>query len=749
VGAADDTQLREILGTLHRRWRVVAGFAGAGLVVMAIASLLVERCWTATAMLHVKNQPPHVTNIQQVVTPPSYLEGVEFFQDQVKFLESRSLAARVIRDQGLEGEPAFTGADQPGLLGRAARAVASAVLWPLSWLRSGDGDETPAEPPVEPVLGVEPRLIARYARGLEVQPITNSRLIEVRFTSPSAGLSQRIANAHARDYILQNLESKFQLTGEARTFLQGEIDRVQRELDTAEQALSEFRHRNTVISLDDRENAIAERLGDLGRRLTDAEASRIAAEAESRLVTVREGDSLPSVLTNSLIQGLKQEVSRLEVRHAELSEVFVPASQQVKEIDSQLKRAQGRLAREIARASAGLQSAYLAAQAREEKLRQQFQLQQEAMLNLKDISGQYIKLDQAVTTTRALHGTLLQRLQETDVVKGMPLSNVTVVDPAERPSLPSYPNIPFNLAFGLLLGGGLGLALAFARESLDSSLATPDEVRAELALPTLGVVPDFERLPTLSLRQPGRPGGLLGLPGRGAPPALIAHRAASIEAYRSIRTSVLFFNPERPPRSILVTSSTPREGKTATSVNLALSLAQLSRSVILVDADMRHASCHRALRLAARPGLTDVLRGAFRLPQAIERLAVRDGQAAPPDAGWSGAELHLLQAGQPVDDPSSLLASHAMDELLESLLNTYETVLIDSPPVFPITDSAVLAPRVDGVVLVVRCHRTGRDVTREALTRLACMHSNVLGVVLNGVDPTSSAYRSYAYYLAA
>ena len=201
AGAADDTQLREILGTLHRRWRVVAGFAAAGLAVMAIASLLVERRWTATAMLHVKNQPPHVTNIQQVVTPPSYLEGVEFFQDQVKFLESRSLAARVIRDQGLEGDPVFTEEDQPGALGRAARAVASAVLWPLSWLRSGD--ETPAEPPVEPVLGVAPRLIARYARGLEVQPITNSRLIEVRFTSPSAGLSQRIANAHARGYIVK------------------------------------------------------------------------------------------------------------------------------------------------------------------------------------------------------------------------------------------------------------------------------------------------------------------------------------------------------------------------------------------------------------------------------------------------------------------------------------------------------------------------------------------------------------------
>ncbi len=150
----------------------------------------------------------------------------------------------------------------------------------------------------------------------------------------------------------------------------------------------------------------------------------------------------------------------------------------MKEIDAQLKRAQGRLAREVAQAVGGIQSAYLAAQAKEQKLREQFQLQQDAVLNLKDLSGQYIKLDQAVTTTRALHATLLQRLQETDVVKGAQLSNATVVDPAERPTTPSQPDVPFNLTFGLLFGGGLGLALAFARENIDGSLKTPDDVRA-------------------------------------------------------------------------------------------------------------------------------------------------------------------------------------------------------------------------------------------------------------------------------
>jgi polysaccharide biosynthesis transport protein len=473
------------------------------------------------------------------------------------------------------------------------------------------------------------------------------------------------------------------------------------------------------------------------------------------------------------------------VKYAEQSQIFIPGSPQVKEIDAQLKRAQGRLAREVAQAVAGIQSAYLAAQAKEQKLREQFQLQQDAVLNLKDLSGQYIKLDQAVTTTRALHATLLQRLQETDVVKGAQLSNATVVDPAERPLMPSQPDVPFNLTFGLLFGGGLGLALAFARENVDGSLKTPDDVRHDLELPTLGVVPDYERLagpghvPALTglARIPAlarlsripalaRLSRIPALAGLGRIPALASllgsrpparHRARgrlfeltpTAEAYRGIRTSVLSFNRERPPRTLLVTSSQPREGKTSTTIHLAVAFAQLSRRVIVIDADMRHSRCHRTLGVKPGLGLSDVLRGTVRMPQAIERLAVLNSRVAPPEIGWTGPELHLLQGGRPVRDPSSLLASPQMDELLQALHEAYDLVLIDSPPVFPITDSAILAPRVDGVVLVVRCHRTTREITREALERLRFMQANVIGVVLNAADPKSSAYHSYSYYFAA
>jgi succinoglycan biosynthesis transport protein ExoP len=779
-----DSQLREMLAVLRRRWRLVAGLAAAGLAVMAVASLFTPRLWTAKAVLHVNIQPPQVTNLPQVVTPPSYFEGVEFFQDQVKFLESRSLAARVIRELGLDHEPAFTGTESGWSVVTAARAGVGVLLSPFRILWPTRKDAAPEQPreapeqPQEPILGGVPSgLIGRYGHWLEVKPITNSRLIEVSFTSPSPGLSQRVANAHARSFIFQSLESKFQLTGEARDFLQNEIARVERELAASERALSDFRREHAVVSLDDHENATAERLTDLGRRVTDAEAARIAAEAEYRLVQNRASDSLPSVLTNPLIQGLKQEVSKLEVQYAEQAQVFIPSSPQVKEIDAQLKRAQGRLAREVAQAVAGIQSAFLAAQAKEQKLREQFQLQQDAVLNLKDLSGQYIKLDQAVTTTRALHATLLQRLQETDVVKGAQLSNATVVDPAERPLMPSQPDVPFNLTFGLLFGGGLGLALAFARENVDGSLKTPDDVRHDLELPTLGVVPDYERLSGYPGRIPALAGlaRIPALAGLGRIPALASlgriralaslvgsrpparHRARgrlfeltpTAEAYRGIRTSVLSFNRERPPRSLLVTSSQPREGKTATTINLAVAFAQLSRRVIVIDADMRHSRCHRTLGVKPGLGLSDVLRGAVHLPQAIQRLAVLNSRVVPPQVGWTGPELHLLQAGRAVRDPSSLLAAPQMDELLQALLEAYDLVLIDSPPVFPITDSAILAPRVDGVVLVVRCHRTTREITREALERLRFMQANVIGVVLNGADPTSSAYQSYSYYFAA
>ena len=546
--ADEPSQLKYYLDLLRRRWRMIAWFALAAVVLMGIYCLFAERRYTAVAVLHVKTQPGNVTNLQQVVVPPTALESIEYFQDQIKFLESKTLAAAVIKELRLEDDQVFANGDSSligdtlGALMNGYQAIRVAVGLEEPAGSGGDGGGSS-----ERVYDVPASLISRYKRWMEIVPVMNSRMVEVRFDSPSAGLSQRVANAHIRGFIHQSLQAKFELTGEARKFLEHEIDRVQTNLTAAEQALNEFRRKNHVMSLDDRENAIVDRLNDLSRRLTEAEATRIGAEADHRLLQDHEYDSLPSVLSNGLIQTLKTEVGRLEVRQAELGAVFLGGSPQMQEVGSQLTSARNRLKRELERVAGGVQANYKASVAREQGLRREFEAQQASVLNLKEISGQYMKLEQDVTASRNLYNTLLTRMQETDVVKGVQLASASVMDPADRPRGPSSPQIPMNLAFALILGTALGIGLAFVLESVDSSLKTPDDVRAHLQLPTLGVVPDLTRVGTAYAR-PALLVPPVGPRDRSCPRRR-PDRAVRTEAFRSIRTSLLFFNPERPPHT--------------------------------------------------------------------------------------------------------------------------------------------------------------------------------------------------------
>lgn len=748
----ETSQLHDYLMILRYRWKLIAGFTAAGLVMMGIVSLMSRPLYTAMAVLHVENRPPTVTNFQQVSNSPNYfVEGVEYFQDQVKFLESRSLAATVIKELGLDKDERFL--DRRGFsIFRFLVKLPSRIIGFVTWLVTPSQPDIVAGDADARAFGIDPQLIAKYQANLVILPVTNSRLIQVSFTSPSRDLARQISDAHAAQYIRKGLQAKFELTGEAKKFLESEIDRVQKELLTAEGALNDYRRQYQVVSLNDNENAIVERLRDLSRRVTEAQADRITAESDYRLVQNREYDSLPAIINNQLVNGLKAEVGRLETQQAQVSAVFLSGAPQLQEINSQLSQAKARLDREIARAVGGVESIYLAAKAREQSLADELVRQQDAVLDQKEVSSQYIKLETAVTTTRNLYATLLQRKAETDVVKGVTLSNASVMDPAELPLWPSYPRVSLNLAFGLLFGCALGTALALVMDNLDSSLKTPDDVRRSLRLPTLGVVPDFGKLsatPTAAAPLPLEEGETRAVAVPNAEVLSLTRRqSVPAEAYRSIRTSILFLNPEAPLRTLLITSSEPREGKTATTVNLAISLAQLGNRVVVVDADLRAPRCHRALGVPAGPGLAEVLRGQAELSHVVLALNLDEGRITVGSGGVEG-RLHLLQSGRPPGDPSELIASARMREVLRTLTDQYDMVLIDSPPVFPITDSAILAPAVDGVVLVVRGHRTNRQVTTEALERLHFMKANVVGCVLNGVDPGSGYYRSYSYYFAA
>jgi capsular exopolysaccharide synthesis family protein len=733
-----ESQIRTIGLVLRDRRRLIAAFAAAGLATMALVTLFMERRYTATAVVHVENDTPHVTKMDEVASGPSYLESIDYFQDQVSLLKSRTLAAAVIRELGLEENPRFQ-PSPPGLFARAVGTLSGLVV------RLG-GTAPPPTATGAARAGGEDGLptptINRYMANLEVKPVPNSRLIQVLVTARDPDLAQAIANAHANEYIRRTLQAKFELTGEARKYLEQELARVRREVDASEVTLDHFRREHGIVAPDNVQgNAVVERLQDLSRRLTQAQALRIELEAQHQLVQSRDFESLPAVLQNGLIQTLKADLSRLESREAELSRIFLGGNPELQQVEAQVRQTRERLQKEIERTVGGVESQYLAAKGTEDALRTELDRQQSTVLNLEEISGQYVKLDQAVQAGRQLHAALLQRMGETEVVRGVQLSNISVLDPAERPSMPSRPNAILNVLFGLVLGLVLGVGTAAVLENIDTSLKTPADVERELALPTLGVIPDFRRVATSDRHlAAARTNGVLANSGG---------TSVAAEVFRTLRTSLLFFDPEHPPRTMLLTSSQAGEGKTATVVNLALSLAQQGARVLLVDADMRKPRCHHALGLTEGAGLSEYLEGELEFHDVVRRIQLPGGPVRLPrtDAHRPAVHLDFVPSGGIVKQTAELLSSARMRAALAAAAERYDVVLVDSPPIFPVADTSLLATMVDGVVLVVRGERTPRHLTREAIARLRFMQAKILGVVLNGVDPGARQYSyRYSYY---
>jgi capsular exopolysaccharide synthesis family protein len=293
----------------------------------------------------------------------------------------------------------------------------------------------------------------------------------------------------------------------------------------------------------------------------------------------------------------------------------------------------------------------------------------------------------------------------------------------------------------MFLGLLSGCFCCLLLDRLDTSINTPDDVVARLDLPAFGVIPDFRRLPAAPAY-----GRRLIEPEQLAETrrdlVTLLHPASVVsEAYRAVRTNLMFSSPDNPPKTVLITSSQSEEGKTVTVINLAVTLTMSGARVLVLDADLRKPSCHAALRVAREPGLSNVLTGQAELQQAVVRspLSPRVIESS------NGVGLYVLPAGRVPPNPAELLASQRMTTLLHTLKEQFDFILIDSPPILPVTDSVVIATKVDGVLMVIRGGEWGRDVVRKGLWQLGAVHARVLGALLNSVDITSNGH-SYYYY---
>jgi capsular exopolysaccharide synthesis family protein len=686
--------------------------------------------------------------------------GDDYLQTQINLLKSRALAARVIVDLGLESNPKFI--DSPNPLERLRSLVMrslQSVINQLSDLVSQLSGSAPAPSGQGPTqssafeLGVHPRFVGRYQRSLTVEPLRGTRLVRVSFTTIDPNLSRDLATAHARAFIRMQLETRFDLTKEAREFLEKKLAEIKVKVERSEQALQRFRQVHGVVSVAGGENVVVDRMVDLNRRLTESRSKRIELESLSRIVKGKNVEYLSQVVENSLIVQFRGRIEGLEAERAKLSGVFKPDHPRIAELDQQIREARRRLNLELNNVVRGIESDYAAARAKEAALQAEVDRQQQAALGFKELGVEYNLLQGEVDANRAVYDSVVKRLNETSISSDSPLSNIQVTDPAEKPLAPSSPNMPLNLMLATFLGLFVGVGLTFLLEHFDSTLRTSEDVWRAVGVPTLGVVPHlkalarreygFGRLPMNSpLRRLTHRWAATRSPFSAA--MMVSYHPFSIlsESYRTIRTVLLLGQAERPPQVVLLTSAHPGEGKTTIALNLAITLAQSGRTVAVVDADLRKGNCHSHLSVPNKRGLTHILVG---------NLPVEEGLQSTGVAGLFLLPRGSLPRGTVPLNPTDLLASNAMNDVLAALRERFDFVLIDTPPALAISDAAVLSVMCDGVLLVVRSQSTTTDATRHVVERLHAVGARILGAVLNAInirDPDYSDYRQYyaSYY---
>jgi polysaccharide biosynthesis transport protein len=681
-----------------------------------------------------------------------------YFNTQLQILISPGLMRRVVKALDLEHTPDFfkgnstqkrsTWQTIKGMIGLGVvskpdentRAKDNLQLRTTGTVSAGNEDLAEAKrlaPYVGAILG-----------GLKVDPVKETRglyketrLIDISYTHTDPEVAARVVNAIAKTYVFNNLEKKGETNTTTAEFLEKRIAELQQKVRTDEEKLVNYAKNNQIISLEPNQNTVAERLAGLNKQLLEAENERI--EAESKYNAAKTGGAANALadLDAKQVNETESKLADLRQKRAQLMVDATEEAPEVKEVDQQIaelnRQAREMRLRKSSTILTNLETSYRQTLAREQELRKSFEKQRGETLTQNEAAINYRIIQQEIQTNKTLLENLLQRSKENDVIMASKPNNISVVDYAITPEGPIGPNRTRTVFVALFLSLGLGVGFALLLEYLDDTVHSTEEVERLLHLPALAVIP--AALGNGKRRLLAGPGALQKRNGNpGDNPELLMNvdgRSPLAESYRHLRTSVLLSTAGRAPRSLLVTSSLPGEGKTTTAVNTAVSLAQTGASVVIIDADMRRPRLRSIFGLADRAGLSSILSSELSEAEVLAMVS------QVPVAG-----LHVLTAGPIPPNPAELLGSEQMRRLMNILQSKFNHVVVDSPPVSSFTDGVLISSMVDGVLLVVHGGKSSRHVVKRSRQLLQDVGAKIFGVVLNNVNLQSHDYYYYQRY---
>ncbi len=693
----------------RRRW-LILGLFMASVLLAAAYSLRLPRIYQASATLLIEaSAPKPVGGVTDVADSTSgvYWFNKEYYETQYNVVRSRAVAARVASLITTARDDHFLALDSvPSEEARASGLKALAALRQTI---------VSAPEPANVLMG-----------RIQVEPVKDSRIAKLSVEDPDPVLAAALTNAFAQAYMEFNLAAKSVTTEKAFESVALQLPDLEAKLEKSSAEFAQFKKKHNIVSTswEDKQNIISQRITRLSEELTTVQLrkSNVKARLDSILLLQKDkegGDAtrllLPSALAGQVTL-LRQRVTDIRGECAELQERLLDQHPRMLTCRQKLKFAENALENEVETALAAAKADYAEVLSIEKSLQANISEAKAEALATLDYEPEYLKLKRSHEYNLKLYDVALKSLKEGGLSSSTRMNNISMLDAAQSPTGPSKPNVRNILLMGALIGLLLGLGLAFGLEFLDNTLTTQQQVEEGLGVAFLGILPSYD--------SKGSP----------TPDLVVAEqpKSAIAECCRAIRTNLLFMSPDKPLKSILVTSAGPREGKTTTAASLAITMARSGNRVLLVDADLRRPRVHSAFKIPNAAGLSSLILGQGTLSDTVRSSGV-DG-------------LSLLTCGPVPPNPSELLHTQAFAALLREMTTTYDRVIIDSPPVAAVSDAVVVSTQVDGTVLVLKAGETAKDVAKRMVRVLRDVKANIFGALLNDIDLEDRQAGGYYYY---
>ena len=711
-----------VLRALKKHWFLGSCVAIAVLVATIFDTVGQKRIYAASTTIRIDPNPPQPLgkNVQSVVDVGNgnYWNNKEYFGTQIELLKGRSIARETVRTLNLQKDEAFLSNALPGT--------------------------TIKKPSKEP--SVEDATSALMGR-LRVETIKDSRLVIAKLEDADRERARRILSVLVDLFVERNVTQAVASTGAASEWLRGQTDKLKTELENSELVLHDYKKDKRIlsVSLDDQSNMLRGEMQQLSEALT-----KVNAEREGLLSRVKELEkvddtavtALPAreLLNSNLLSSLREDyVQAKGTLDALLGAGKGDRYPEVEAARARVEATRQALLVEVNNVKGALQGDLSAVTQEARGLSRLFEQAKQRALDLNILEIEYRRLERTKDNTEKLFGLVLERTKESELTEMLRFNNISVVEQPIAGAIPVRPRIPLNLAVGLLAGLILGLAAAIGREWLDRTIRNPDEIEEVLGVPLLGILPSLSGKPSASgyySSQSRRHSKDAVTKAAETSVELMVHAlpaSNAAECARGIRTSLTFASPDKPYRSILVTSGSPSEGKTTVATTIAIAFAQTGENVLLVDCDLRRAKLHRVFKVSNAAGVSSALRDPNSIDSAFSVTSVPN--------------LSLLPAGPHVPNPAEVLQSDSFNRLIETLKGKFDRVILDSPPVLVVTDAAVLASRADATVIVTRSQKTRSDLARQVVKKMTGLGAVVVGAVLNGIEePKRKRGYYYGYY---